>query len=62
MSALQRTKANGFTIEEAEDLEAPEHTLHPMDRLWICPKSITKYRAIFETEKRSIFKANTIRF
>lgn len=38
MSALQRTKANGFTIEEAEDLEAPEHTLYPMDRLLDLPK------------------------
>lgn len=33
MSALTRTKANGFTIEEADPLDAPAHRIYSIDRL-----------------------------
>lgn len=31
MTALQRIEAGGFTIEQAEELDAPEHTLYPLE-------------------------------
>lgn len=33
MSALQRIQANGFTIDEAQDLDSENWTVYPIDRL-----------------------------
>lgn len=33
MSALQRTRANGFSLEEADELDAKSHRLYPIDCL-----------------------------
>lgn len=38
MSALCRTKANGFSIEQAQDLDAPEHTLYPLTSVLSLPQ------------------------
>ncbi len=37
MKSLVRTKANGFTLDEAEDLDAPKHTLYPISRVLNMP-------------------------
>lgn len=38
MKSLVRTKANGFTIEQAQDLDADEHILYPINRLINLPE------------------------
>lgn len=38
MKSLVRTKASGFSLEQAEDLDAEEHTLYPMESVLTLPE------------------------
>lgn len=38
MNSLCRTKANGFSLEQAEPLDAPEHTVYPLRQVLNLPE------------------------
>lgn len=38
MKSLIRKKANGFTLDEAEEIDVPEHTFYPIERVLNLPK------------------------
>lgn len=54
MKSLVRTKACGFTLDEAEDLELEEHTLHPIEEV------LTSYEKIVYDKPQDIINGKRI--